>query len=60
MGANLWKKSVYGAIYGGILGALTAFSYRISDPATFALWTIVSLVAVAVVITGIEWYGSKE
>lgn len=48
---------VGGAIYGGVLGALTAVSYRIFDLAPMAMWTVVGAVILAVFFGAIEWWG---
>jgi len=54
---SLLRYTAGGAVYGAILGVLTAVVYGIVEPATFALWTVISLVVVAAVTTGIERYG---
>jgi len=57
---SLLRYTGSGAVYGAVLGALTAVAYGIAEPTTFITWTVVGLVAVAVVITGSEALGRGE
>jgi len=52
--ASYW---ISGAVYGGILGVLTAISYRIFDPVTVGTWTGISAIILAVFFGVIEWWG---
>jgi len=48
---------ISGAVYGGVLGMLTAISYRIFDPTTLGTWTGIGAIIMAVFFGVIEWWG---